>query len=91
MHKFMKPSFEKLIESIKSWENFEEIHKKLNGNLDHFLEHSNKTLKTPTKFAVLNHGDFHAKNMMYRNEGLKDEDIILVICQLFFLSKEQLS
>lgn len=30
------------------------------------------------KYKVLTQGDMHFKNMLYRNDGTKDEDLILV-------------
>jgi len=78
MGKFIKPAFDNLINGMKTWDGFEKYVKKLEGRCDEVFKQLVEVLTKPINFSVLNHGDFHAKNMMYRNDGLVDEDIVFV-------------
>lgn len=75
---FVRPAFNNLLGKLKDWEGFERFYKKLHDKFEYNMERISKLIREHSGFCVLNHGDFHMKNMMFRNEGLKDEDIIFV-------------
>lgn len=59
---------------------------KLEKNLDDYLAQMTGayTASEGLQYSLLNHGDFHAKNLMYRNEGVTQDDFFLVS---FFIIK----
>lgn len=80
--KFVRNNYVHLCEVMKKWEGFEEFQPKLEGKLDYFWENNYNYFTNP-KYSVLNHGDLDVKNMMYRNEGLKNEDLLFVSLSKF--------
>uniref|UniRef100_A0A336KL31 CSON009900 protein n=1 Tax=Culicoides sonorensis TaxID=179676 RepID=A0A336KL31_CULSO len=77
---YVVPGVVLAIEEIQTWGGCEEIVLKLKKCMETF---SNQIVKIHTephgKFnKVLNHGDFHFKNLLYRNEGTKADDILLI-------------
>lgn len=78
MGQFVWPGYENLMKKMPHWEDFEKYHKKLDGSLERHCHRVFKIITEPSGFRVLNHGDFHAKNMMYRNDGLIEKDVYFV-------------
>lgn len=78
MAKFIRPGATHLINSIKDWDGFKELHQKLDGKLNYHLDQVLNAIQKPQGYRVLNHGDFHAKNMMLRNDGRHYDDVIFV-------------
>lgn len=77
--RFVKPGFISLMSHIRDWgEEFITFWEKLHGREDEVCKKVIETLQNAKNFVVLNHGDLHAKNMMFRNDGTKGEDLIFV-------------
>lgn len=77
---FCKPALEFLAKEIKTWDGTEVLAEKVEKSIEtttaKLYEVYGKTDKPAYK--VLNHGDFHFKNILYRNDSTKDEDLILI-------------
>lgn len=57
-----------LEDQTKSWEEFEEIHEKLKSNKGKFIDKIFEAHKSKRScgYNVLNHGDFHIRNMLFK-------------------------
>lgn len=77
---FAKPAIEFLSKALESWEDVDVIAEKVKNSLDTITAKLYEVYGKIDKAAykVLNHGDFHFKNVMYRNNATKDEDLLLV-------------
>lgn len=73
------------LDEVKTWPGYEMYAEKIKKMLEN---HNEKGLKTFTPnstngYCVLNHGDFHSKNMMYTNMmSPKDSEILVIDFQL---------
>jgi hypothetical protein len=75
-------SLEVLIEKISTWEGFEEFVEPLTIYKNTFMERGMKSY-TPGSFSVLNHGDFHLKNILYKMaDDNKVEDFVFLDFQI---------
>jgi len=80
-------SYETLINLMSNWEGFEKYVEPIKKMKETYVEKSIKSYTPNTghgAFNVLNHGDFHFKNMLYKmdKEGGKVEDFVMV-CGFF--------
>lgn len=74
-----KRGFTFLVTQLKTWgPEYEIFSEKLTGKIDELFDKVLKVYQRDSTFKVLCHGDFHSKNMLYRNGSLKDEDLLLV-------------
>ena len=78
-----KDSFETITEEMSNWEGCERYVEAIKHFKTCFKEKALKSYSPntgPGAFNVLNHGDFHYKNMMYKmdKESGKVEDIMMV-------------
>lgn len=72
------------IKEIATWKDWEEISVKLEKFEKFFGERFRSIYvdKNEQRYAVLGHADFHMRNLMMRNDGSKDDEIIMV-CNSF--------
>lgn len=78
---FLLPTFEFLVQEAKNWSEFQPyIHQLevlkptiLDWLYEYFVE------RIGCRYKVLTHGDFHYTNILYKNEGKRIEDLVLVI------------
>lgn len=77
---WLVPGLQLAIEEVRKWEGCERIVEKLKQCLPTFGERMTRVhLETTGQaYKVLNHGDFHFKNLLHRNRGLKDADVLMV-------------
>ena len=73
--------YDALLGNMSNWEGFEHFLEPIKHFKDTIFEKILKTYQPssgPGAFNVLNHGDFHFKNMLYKmdNEGGKIEDFM---------------
>lgn len=87
----MKNNMNLFIEEIKTWDGFEMISEKLENLVQKFEVNGGKVYQTNSSnegYNVLNHGDFHFHNMVFKkdSEG-KLSDVLFVSCitQIFSL------
>lgn len=75
---------EPFLAEIKTWPGYEKYADKIEKLLENHNEKGSKTFtSTSDGFNVLNHGDFHSKNVMYTNIlGPKESEILLIDFQL---------
>lgn len=78
----MKNNMSLFIDEIKTWEGFEMIAEKMEGLVEKFDASGEKVYRgnaSTEGFNVLNHGDFHINNMLFKtdSEG-KLADVIFV-------------
>ena len=76
-------SFDVLTEEMTKWDGFERYVEAIRHFKTCFKERALKSYSPntgPGAFNVLNHGDFHFKNMLYKmdKEGGKIDDILMV-------------
>lgn len=78
---FVRPPFTQVVNNLKKWKSNEELGDLLNKNKENYFGQFQQAHVSVDKarFCVLNHGDYHAKNLMYRNTGLDQEDFLMVI------------
>lgn len=83
MHMFNIGPF---LEVLKTWEGYEHYAVKVVKTLENYNVKGRKTFSPNTTnngYNVLNHGDFHAKNMMYDNlKSPKDSQILVIDFQI---------
>ncbi|KAL7013979.1 hypothetical protein ACKWTF_015679 [Chironomus riparius] len=80
-------SYDTLIGLMSKWEGFEEFVEPLKKMRQSYMEKSAKSYTACTgsgAFNVLNHGDFHFKNMLYKmdKDGGKVEDFVMYDFQI---------
>lgn len=79
MAQFLKPTFDCLMENMRDWKEFDSYYRKLNGKIDFYCQKVIDLFRRPSgRFRVLCHGDFDIKNLMFRNNGIENDDLILV-------------
>lgn len=81
---FMKNNMNLFIEEVKTWDGFEMISEKLENLVQKFEVSGEKVYQTNASnegYNVLNHGDFHFNNMVFKkdSEG-KLSDVLFVSC-----------
>lgn len=83
-YKFVQSSVG-LLEELKNWPGYEIYVQKLGKLIENHYEKEKITF-TPNKtgYNVLNHGDFHSKNMMFRNMDLENPEVIMLDFQVCF-------
>lgn len=73
------------LDEIKTWPGYEKYAEKIEKMLENHNEKGRKTFSKSPGYNVLNHGDFHSKNMMYTNLlSPKDAEILVIDFQLCF-------
>lgn len=78
---FMVPTFDLMVEVIQEWEgDWTQIIEKMRQAKETFPEKLRAIYsgKNERIFSVLNHCDFHFKNMMFIKEENKFKDVLLV-------------
>lgn len=81
LDKYMVPTFDLLIEAIHEWEgDWSGLVEKLEKCKWGFAKkaHDVYIRKDTGMVSVLNHCDFHFKNLMFRKEGGRIQDLLLV-------------
>jgi thiamine kinase-like enzyme len=79
------------IEEANSWDGFEEVCDKMKTAAKSFDELGKKVYETSPTFNVLNHGDFHYNNMLFKTSGEgKISDVLFVSRQLNIFQKFRL-
>lgn len=69
--------FKQLVESLPGFEVASEKLEKI--SFDKIIEKCAQTVNTPTAYEVLNHGDFHIKNLMFKGKnGIDISEVVLV-------------
>lgn len=80
---FFMMNVKPFLDEIKTWPGYESYAEKIEKILENHNEKGSKTFLPSTGYNVLNHGDFHSKNMMYTNlMNPKDAEILLIDFQL---------
>lgn len=76
----MRNCVHEVIEMAKGWEGFETCVELLEANYDRYIETMAAIYKPSWKcsYQVLNHGDYHSKNSLVRDEGRTQEDFFVV-------------
>lgn len=81
---FMKNNMNLFIDEIKTWDGFEMIAEKMEGLVGKFEANGSKVFSsnlTSEGYNVLNHGDFHFNNMVFKtNSEGKISDVLFVSC-----------
>jgi hypothetical protein len=85
--KMFSEGYEALLNCMSKWEGFEPYLEHIKHFMDIILEKSLKTYSPSSEigaFNVLNHGDFHFKNMLYKtgNEDGKVQDFMMLDFQI---------
>lgn len=73
-----KESLVIFIDQLKTWEGFEEYIPKMESFLKNFMDRCVEIYKPNSHYNVLNHGDHHPKNMMFKIEEGKFNDVCFV-------------
>lgn len=67
------------IDEVKTWDGFETVHEKLEELFKKFEERGSKVYTPSVGYNVLNHGDFHYKNMAFKKDDIgKLSDVLFV-------------
>jgi thiamine kinase-like enzyme len=84
----MKNNMGLFVDEIKTWDGFEMIAEKMENLVAKFEDHGHKIYATNgcvDGFNVLNHGDFHFNNMMFKKDSTgKLSDVMfvsLILCK----------
>lgn len=85
---FMKINMQCFIDEVKTWSGYETYVEKLENILKNFFELGKKHAE-PNKvgegYNVLNHGDFHVKNLMFKNINHPTQaELMLIDFQMVF-------
>lgn len=79
---FMKNNMNLFIDEIKTWDGFEMIAEKMNSLVGKFEVQGAKVYETNSAgegYNVLNHGDFHYNNMLFKTDSAgKMSDVLFV-------------
>lgn len=79
---FMKNNMNLFIDEIKTWDGFEMIAEKMNSLVGKFEVQGGKVYETNSAgegYNVLNHGDFHYNNMLFKTDSAgKMSDVLFV-------------
>lgn len=77
---FVKPTIIKVIKDLGKTPGYEEISQKLLKNIGNYLDIVKNSYypNSVCGYKVLNHADFHPKNLLIRNGGRVEEDVYLV-------------
>lgn len=80
LEKFFKTAVMSGVAKVKMWDGFKELGEKMERNMDKYFEQMTAAYSPSDRnqYNLLNHGDFHTKNLMYRNEGETQDDVFLV-------------
>ena len=85
---FMYHNFHLFIDEVRTWSGYEVITQKLEKTAEKFEELGGRVYEPNTTkyfdgFNVLNHGDFHFNNMLFKkNEDGKISDVLFVSMQM---------
>lgn len=79
-------SIKAAVQSIREWEGCEYYSNIFEKNLSIFEERIREIFSARDKqpYQILVHGDFHHKNMIYRNNGETSHDFVLVNIENFY-------
>ncbi|XP_063709152.1 uncharacterized protein LOC134837696 [Culicoides brevitarsis] len=83
---WMSPGLKLAISHFSKWEGCEKIVEKLIECQKTFADRFTEVFVEPNgqAYKVLNHGDFHFKNLMYRNDGKVAQDLLMIDFQFCF-------
>lgn len=85
---FMTLNIQRFIEALKTWQGYEVYVEKFENILKNFIELGRKNTapnKVGKGYNVLNHGDFHAKNIMFKNiENPTEAELMIIDYQIGF-------
>lgn len=71
------------LDELRTWEGFEKYEEKVKKLFENHNLKGRKTFSPSSGYNVLNHGDFHAKNMMFKNMfNSKEAEILLIDFQV---------
>lgn len=86
----MKAFIKSLGKAVKLWEGFEHIGNKMESpsTADRVVDDMLVTLTTDKcgGFVVLNHGDFHIRNLMFRADGQNGREVLFLDFQIPLLN-----
>lgn len=78
----MRNNMNLFVDEIKTWEGFEMIAEKMENLVDKFHVNGSKVFQPNSSgdgYNVLNHGDFHFNNMVFKNDSEgKLSDVLFV-------------
>lgn len=82
---FMKPGFIALLNNLRKNPELEEMCDKIIGNAGVYFDKVLDSYRPTAEcgYKVLNHGDFHSKNILIRNGAKSQDDLLLVRNQSF--------
>lgn len=81
--KFFAESIEVLAEVLASWEGYEDYAEKLHDFVNKFVAVGKNFYRPdPNGYSVLNHGDFHVKNLLFKKVDGKIEDFYFLDYQI---------
>lgn len=82
----MKNNMALLVEEMRSWEGFEMIAEKVESLIEKFEVKGDKVYHANASgdgYNVLNHGDFHFNNMVFKKDPAgKLSDVLFVSCKM---------
>lgn len=86
--KFLLESIDAFTDVLESWGDYEEYVKKIKIFRDNFIENGKRLYEPDVDgYNVLNHGDFHIKNLLFKKDGEnKIEDFYLMDFQICVLA-----
>lgn len=86
LEELFMPTIKKGIEAVRTWDGCQEVADVLEKNFSIFPTRIRDIFLNGDKrlYSVLIHADFHFKNLMYRNDGFKSEDFLLVINDILY-------
>lgn len=85
--KFLLESIDALTDVLHSWGGNEEYVARLKVFRENFMEMGQRLYEPDSDgYNVLNHGDFHIKNLMFKKNGEKLEDIFFLDFQISILA-----
>lgn len=87
LEKFLFEPLDTFTEVLASWEGYEEYVDKFKAFRESFIEKGKQFYKPDANgYNVLNHGDFHVKNLMFKKNGDKIEDFFILDFQISVLA-----
>ncbi|XP_063710075.1 uncharacterized protein LOC134838468 [Culicoides brevitarsis] len=83
---FITKNIKSAVNSVKKWKSVDDILEVMEKNVAVFDERIESLFRSQDKlpYQILIHGDFGFKNMMYRNDGTKSEDFLLIDYQFCY-------
>lgn len=87
LEEYIVPTARDALVEVKNWPGQERIYEKLKSHYPFFIESIRQLYvnREAHQYRILCHGDYHFKNMMCRNDGMKSEDYLLVGGLIFII------